>query len=116
MVYYGVKVVFTAVLIVLISEIAKRNSFWGALLASLPLVSVLAIMWIYIDTKDVERISALSRGVFWLVISSLPFFLLLPVLLKEGIGFYAAMAISLSVCAVSYAGMVWVLGHYGVKL
>ncbi len=116
MAYYVVKVIFTAVLIVLISEIAKRSSFWGAVLASLPLVSILAMVWIYVDTKEVERISALSTGVFWLVLPSLPFFLILPALLREGVEFYPAMAFSLAICAAFYWGMVALLGHYGVKL
>lgn len=116
MAYYVVKVIFTAVLIVLISEIAKRSSFWGAVLASLPLVSILAMVWIYVDTKEVERISALSTGVFWLVLPSLPFFLILPALLREEVGFYPAMALSLAICAACYWGMVALLGHYGVKL
>ncbi|MBN2870061.1 MAG: DUF3147 family protein, partial [Campylobacterales bacterium] len=66
--YYLAKIAITTVLIVLISEIAKRSSFWAAVLASLPLVSVLAMIWLYVDTKDVAKVSALSTGVFWLVL------------------------------------------------
>ncbi|MDH3282882.1 MAG: DUF3147 family protein, partial [Gammaproteobacteria bacterium] len=55
--YYVVKVAVTAVLIIVISEIAKRSSFLGALLASVPLVSVLAMLWLYIDTQDVAKVS-----------------------------------------------------------
>lgn len=114
--YYLIKIAVTAVLVVLIAEISKRSSFWGAVLASVPLVSVLAMVWIYIDTKDVAKISALSGSVFWLVIPSLPFFLILPMLLERGIGFYAAMLISLGICVGCYWGMVTGLGHYGIKL
>lgn len=66
MTYYLTKIVITTFLIVLISEIAKRSSFIGALLASIPLISVLAMMWLYIDTKDVDKVRSLATSVFWL--------------------------------------------------
>ena len=68
MIYYALKVFISALLIVAIAEISKRSSLLGSLLASIPLVSVLAIIWIYVDTKDVEKISALSSSIFWLEI------------------------------------------------
>ena len=58
--YYLAKIVVTTVLIVVISEIAKRSSFFGALLASIPLISVLAMFWLYFDTKDIAKVSALG--------------------------------------------------------
>lgn len=115
-VYYVIKIVVTSLLIVLIAEISKRSSFWGAVLSSIPLISVLAMIWLYIDTKDIGKISALCTGVFWLVLPSLPLFIILPVLLKEGVGFYLALLISLGVIVLCYWGMVSILGHYGIKL
>ena len=72
--YYIFKIAITTALIVLISEVAKRSSFIGAILASIPLVSVFAIIWLDIDTKDITKISSLSLSVFWLVIPSLALF------------------------------------------
>ena len=66
--YYIVKIVITTLLIVAISEISKRSTMIGAILASVPLVSVLAMIWLYQDTKDVTKISDLSIGIFWLVL------------------------------------------------
>jgi hypothetical protein len=63
-IYYITKIVITTVLIVAVSELAKRSSLMGALLASMPLISVLAMIWLYIDTKDVDKVSALSSSVF----------------------------------------------------
>jgi len=57
LIYYLTKIAITTLLIVVISEIAKRSSFFGALLASIPLVSVLAMLWLYIDTKDAMKVS-----------------------------------------------------------
>jgi hypothetical protein len=65
--HYIAKVFLTAILVVLISEISKRSSLIEAILASLPMVSILAFIWLYIDTKSVEKISELSTSIFWLV-------------------------------------------------
>lgn len=114
--YYITKIAITTILIVLISEIAKRSSFIGAILASIPLVSVLAMLWLYIDTKDVSKVSALSSSVFWLVLPSLTLFIALPLLLKNGFDFYVSMSVSLGLTVFSYWLMILVLGHFGIKL
>jgi hypothetical protein len=114
--YYLVKIVVTTILIVAISEIAKRSSLVGAILASVPLVSVLAMIWLYIDTKDVNKVSALSSSVFWLVLPSLALFLVLPQLLKYGLNFYLSLGVSVAITVVCYFLMVLALNNYGVKL
>lgn len=114
--FYIVKVIVTTLLIVAISELSKRSSFIGALLASIPLISVLAMIWLYAETQDTARVSALSYGVFWLVLPSLALFIALPLLLKQGINFYPAMGIAIGVTIGCYWGMVSLLGYYGVRL
>lgn len=116
MVYYVLKIAITTVLIVLISEIAKRSTFWGAVLASIPVVSVLAMIWIYTETKDIEKISQFSTSVFWLVIPSLGFFILLPLLLKKGIGFYMSLGVSAFMTLIVYYAMISVFDKIGMKL
>lgn len=106
----------TTLLIVAIAEISKRSTFAGALLASIPVVSVLAMLWLYVDTQDVAKVSALARSVFWLVLPSLVLFITLPILLTRGMNFYVSMGISVIVTASFYWLMVMVLTHYGVKL
>ena len=113
---YTVKVLVTACLVVAVSEIAKRSSFWGALLASLPLTSLLALVWLFVDTGDTERVAALSRGIFWLVLASLPFFVLLPSLLRAGWSFWAALGVACAVTAGAYMGLAWALSRVGVRL
>ncbi len=100
--YYIAKIAITTILIVLISEIAKRSSFIGAILASIPLVSMLAMIWLYVDTKDVTKVSALSSSIFWLVLPSLILFIALPWLLKNGVDFYVSMIMSLGLTVFSY--------------
>jgi len=114
--YYLIKLAVTTILIVVISEIAKRSSFLGALLASIPLVSVLAMIWLYVDTGDTAKVSALATSVFWLVIPSLALFIALPILLKFGINFYLSMGISIAITGMCYWGMTLILNHYGVQL
>jgi|TARA_R110002095_G_scaffold183564_3_gene160719 hypothetical protein len=108
--------VITVALIVVISEVAKRSSFIGALLASIPLVSVLAMLWLYVDTQDVEKVSTLATSVFWLVLPSLALFVSLPLFLRQGINFYLSMGLSIAITVACYWLMVTVLGHFGVSL
>ncbi|HPE29269.1 MAG TPA: DUF3147 family protein [Candidatus Mcinerneyibacteriales bacterium] len=109
MLFYLVKVILSALIIVLVSEISKRSSLMGALLASLPLTSLLAILWIYIETKNTETIRALSLNVFWLVLPSLLFFLALPFLIKVKIPFFMSLFLSSSLTVAGYLIMVHVM-------
>ncbi|QDU34347.1 hypothetical protein KS4_24150 [Poriferisphaera corsica] len=101
MLYQVIKVLISAVLIVVIAEVSKRFSWLGGLLASLPLISYLAIIWLYVDTGNKGKVSALSMDIFWLVIPSLSFFLMLPVFLKK-MDFYPAMGLATVVMFVCY--------------
>lgn len=116
MFYYLVKISITAVLVVAIAEIAKRSTLLGAFLASVPVVSVLAMVWLYVDTRDSARVAALATSVFWLVLPSLALFVALPVLLRRGVDFSLSLGISLAVTALAYAVMIVVLQRFGVRL
>ncbi len=116
MFYTVIKILITSGLVVAISEIAKRSSMMAGILASIPLISVLGFIWLYLDTKEVEKISKLSTSIFWLVIPSLALFVTLPILLKKGIGFSPSLGIATSVTVVCYYLMIVVLGKFGIKL
>lgn len=116
MLYEAVKVLITAVTVVVISEIAKRSSVLGALIASLPLTSLLAFVWIYGETGDVAKIAGLSRSIFWLALPSLVLFVVLPILLAKGMGFWLSLAIACGLTALAYLAMVAVLGRLGIGL
>ena len=113
---YGIKVAMTAIVVVAITELAKRSSFWGALLASLPLTSLLAFVWLYVDTGDTARVASLSTGIFWLVLPSLPLFLLLPVLLKAGWNFWLSLLVSSCMTAACYLAMALGLERLGIRI
>ena len=114
--YYAIKIIVTAGLVVAVSEASKRSSLLGGLLASLPLVSFLGMIWLYIDTGNAEKVADLSRSIFWLVLPSLLFFLLLPFLLKKGWGFFLSLGCSTAVMIGLYYGMVLVLRRSGINL
>ncbi|MFU8763854.1 MAG: DUF3147 family protein [Haliea sp.] len=116
MTYYITKVAITAVLVVLIAEISKRSSFIGAVLASVPLTSVLAMLWLYLDTGDAGRVAELASSVFWLVLPSLALFVALPVFLAQGIGFYLSLGVSIAITAVCYGLMTMILRYFGAGL
>ncbi len=107
--YYVLKVAISAILIVLISEISKRSTFLGSVLASFPLVSFLAILWLYRETRDTARIASLSLDIFWLVLPSLLFFVIFPLLLRRQVNFYLAFALSAAVMVGGYFLMSWLL-------
>ena len=105
MLYYAIKILLSSLVMVAVSEIAKRSSLLGALLASLPLTSLLAFVWLYVDTGDVQKVTALSTDIFWLVLPSLPLFLVLPWLLKTGWGFWLSLSVAMLVSAACYGLM-----------
>jgi hypothetical protein len=113
--YLLLKVLISAILIAAVSEIAKRSTTFGALLASLPLVSVLAMIWLYRETGDIARVAALSGDIFWLVLPSLLLFIVLPLLIRRGMSFYPALATSAVCTIVGYALVTLVLQRFALK-
>lgn len=116
MLYATIKVLLTSVLVVAVSEAAKRSALFGALIASVPLTSVLAMIWLYAETGDTEKIARLSTGIFWLVLPSLVLFLSLPVLLRTGLGFPASLAAAIALTVGAYFAMLYVLRLAGIEI
>ena len=111
-----IKLLLSSGIIVIVSEIAKKNTLIGGLIASIPLVSVMAMVWLYIDTKDIENINALSKSILWMVVPSLALFISLPLLLKSGVNFYISMGISILVTMGCYWLTLAALTKFGIKL
>ncbi len=106
------KVLISAVVLVAVSEIAKRSTVWAAGLESLPLTSLLAIVWMHLDGQPAERIASVSSDIFWLVLPSLLLFVALPWLLRIGWGFWPALGASCAITVAAYAGMLWWLQRF----
>ncbi len=111
-----IKLIITAIIITGISEVGKRFNTMAAILASLPLTSILAITWLYIDTKDINKISQLSYSIFWIVLPSLSFFIALPLLLKRGINFWLSLVIASIITAICYFVFIFVLKKFGIQI
>ncbi|MDD5298261.1 MAG: DUF3147 family protein [Rhodocyclaceae bacterium] len=115
MIYYAIKLVLSALVIVAVSEIAKRHSGFAALVASLPLTSLLAFIWIYVETGRQEQIAELSGQIFWLVLPSLLLFIALPTLLRWGWGFWPGLLAACGLTAGAYLLMLSLLRRFGVE-
>lgn len=116
MLYLIMKAAISGVIIAVVSEVARRSAGFGALIVSLPLVSILAMIWLWRDTRDPLRLAEHAGATFWYVLPSMPLFLLLPVLLKRGMPFYAALGAGCALTIVLYGLMVLVGPRFGLKL
>jgi len=113
--YYILKFFISATLIVLISEISKKYSLFAAILASLPIVSILAMVWLFVETKDLQKVSDLSSSIFWFVLPSLTLFVSLPLFLRSGFNFYLALVFSCTITIICYYLMFMILNYFGIK-
>jgi len=116
MYYLAVKAIVSGILIAAASEVAKRYPGLGALIASLPVVSVLGMIWLWHDRPDAMNMAAHAQATFWFVLPSLPLFLLIPVLLRHGIGFWPALAAGCCLTVLLYIAMVLALRRFGIAL
>lgn len=116
MLYLVVKAAISGILIAIISEVAKRYPGFGGLIASLPLVSVLGMVWLWRDRPDVDNMATHSEATFWFVLPSLPMFLLIPWLLRHGMSFWTALLIGCGLTIALYAGMIFVSPRLGIRL
>jgi len=116
MLYLIIKAGISGAIVAAVSEIARRHPGWGGLLASLPLTSMLAMIWLYRDSSDAERVAQLSVSTIWFFIPSVPLFIVLPVMIRSGMGFWASMAIVVAGTLALYALMFWAAPRLGLKL
>lgn len=116
MMYLIAKALISGGIIAVVSEVAKRSPGAGALIASLPLVSILGMVWLWRDTADTPRLAAHAEATFWYVLPSLPMFLLVPALLRRGVQFWPALASGCALTIGLYWAMTWVGPRMGLKL
>jgi len=115
MAYLLAKYLLTAAVIVAVSELARRSDRLGALVAALPLVTVMTLIWLYVEQQPVDKIANHAWYTFWYVIPTLPMFLVFPFLLPR-LGFW----LSLSICILITFACFWIfamlLRRYGIAL
>ena len=116
MLYLAIKALISGIIVAAASEFARRSPGVGGLIVSLPLVSLLTFIWVWRDTGDSTRIAELAQSAFWFFLPSMPMFLALPAMLRSGMSFWTAFAISVAGTAVLYLGMFWIAPRIGVRL
>ena len=113
---FVIKAMLSGLLVAAISTIARRYPGWGGLVASLPLVSLLSMLWLYGETRDAEQVARLSIGAFWFFLPSIPMFLVIPIMLRSGYSFPLTMAVAILLTILLYAAMSWAVPRLGILL
>ncbi len=116
MLYLVIKAALSGIIIAIVSEVAKRNPGFGALIASLPLVSLLGMIWLWRDKPDAANMAAHVEATFWFVLPSLPMFLVIPWMLRSGWTFWTALAVGCALTIALYLGMTSIGPRIGLKL
>jgi hypothetical protein len=114
--YFLLKCAISGVLIGVASTLAKRFPGFGALIASLPLVSVLGMMWLWREKPDAANMAAHAQATFWYVLPSLPMFLVIPLLLRRGVPFWWTLGAGCLLTIVLYLAMTWLAPRIGLRL
>ena len=116
MLYLLIKAALSGAIVAAVSEIARRYPNWGGLVASLPLTSLLAMVWLWRDSGDAERVAELSTSTIWFLVPSVPLFIALPLLLRSGLGFWVSMGIVIVGTLALYALWFWAAPKMGIRL
>lgn len=113
---FVLKAIVSGVLVASISTVARRYPGWGGLIASLPLVSLLSMLWLYGETRDAEKVAQLSIGAVWFFLPSIPMFLVIPFMLRSGYSFAVTMTVAVVLTIALYAAMNWAAPRLGIPL
>jgi hypothetical protein len=116
MLWFAIKAVLSGLIVATVATVAKRYPGFGALIASLPLVSVLGMIWLWHDKPDAANMAAHAQATFWFVLPSLPMFLLIPVLLRAGLPFWISLLAGCALTIALYLAMTWIGPRFGLRL
>jgi uncharacterized membrane protein (GlpM family) len=109
------KYFLTAAVVVLVSELAKRSDKLGGLVAALPMVTVLVLIWLHVENQSAEKIANHAWYTFWYVIPTLPMFLAFPLLLPR-IGFWPALLACMLISAACFGLFALLVRRFGIEL
>jgi hypothetical protein len=110
------RALLSGLIIAAIAWIGRRNAAGAALVASLPLVSLLGILWLWHDTGDRERLAGHMEATFWYVLPSLPMFLVTPIMLRSGMNFWVALGAGCALTIVLYLLVIPLAAKFGIRL
>lgn len=111
-----IKTIISAIIIATVSVLSKKSPLLGGITVSLPLTSIIAIIWFYVDTKNIEKVVSLSNSISLMVIPSIIFFIALSFLLKNNMKFYLSMILSSMIMILTYSLYTFILNKIGVNL
>lgn len=114
--YIALKVLLTVLIVITISEVSRRSTIIAGIIASIPLTSLLAIIWIYLETHDIDNIKNLSGNIFLMIPPSLTFFICLPLFIDLKFEFYISVLFSVVITAFVYWFYFYILGIFGINL
>ncbi len=107
------KIIFSGVIVVTASEIAKKSTIYGALLISIPFMSILSMVWLYNDTGDTSKVADFSEGILWLVLPSTLIFIFVPYLLRRDWSFEAALSLGIIATIMTYLLGIYLANNFG---
>ncbi len=110
--YIFLKTLISALIIVIVSEVAKKNTLSAALIVSLPLTSLLAFTWLYYDTKNIQKVIDLSLSTIVMTIPSITFFIVLPIMLKLKQNFTFSLIVSMLTTSATYYIFIIIIKKY----
>lgn len=113
---FVVRAILSGLIVALIAMVARRNPAAGALIASLPIISLLSMIWLWRDTGDAARLADHAEATFYYVVPSLPMFLLIPWMLRHGSNFWIAIAAGCAVTILLYLVTIVIAARFGVRL
>ena len=116
MLFLALKALISGMLIAAASTLAKRYPGFGALVASLPLVSVLGMIWLWGEKPDAANMANHVGATFWYILPSLPMFVVMPALLRGGVGFWPTLGLGCALTIALYAVMVAIAPRFGIGL
>ncbi|HEX9183435.1 MAG TPA: DUF3147 family protein [Burkholderiales bacterium] len=109
------KYAITAAVVVLVSEAAKRSDKLGGFIAALPLVTVLALIWLYVENQPPQKLANHAWYTFWYVLPTLPMFLVFPALLPR-LGFWLTLLACVVLTIVCFGLLAVALKQFGIEL
>ncbi len=116
MLWFAIKAALSGLIVATVATVAKRYPGFGALIASLPLVSVLGMIWLWHDKPDAQNMAAHAQATFWFVLPSLPMFLLIPAMLRAGVPFWVSLLAGCALTIALYLAMTWIGPRFGLRL
>lgn len=111
-----IRAALSGIIVAIIALVSRRYPGLGGLIASLPLISVLGMVWLWHDTGDREAVATYLSSALWYFLPTIPMFIFMPMMLRHGVSFWATLAVGIFITMLLYALMNRALSAYGITL